>query len=152
MWNKLIYQAACFGTVVTTSALVVFGRKMIFIGRKLGQLAIIDLLHFWCCFLGFDLASLLYFWSLFRSVSEQTVSPAWIVSLEGRDHTVILCSEQGTRESCPDNKGWCCAQMGDLASQCGHHGLENMCHLSQRFFLDNSSEATLHLDMKSYFT
>lgn len=44
--NKLTYQAACFGTVVTMSALAVFGRKMIFIGHKLGQLVIIDLLCF----------------------------------------------------------------------------------------------------------
>lgn len=41
--------------------------------------------------------------------------------------------------------------MGDLVPRSGHRGLENMCHLSQGFFLDNPFEAILHFDMKSYF-
>lgn len=44
VWNKLIYQAARFGTVVTMSRLVVFGRQILIIGQKFGQLVIIDLL------------------------------------------------------------------------------------------------------------
>lgn len=109
-------------------------RKMIFIGHILGQLLIIDLLCCWCYFFGSDLASVLYIWSLFRIVSEQAVSPAWIVSLEGRDHTIMLCAEQGTRESCPDNKGWRWAQLADLDSQSGHFRLESMSCLSHSFF------------------
>lgn len=98
------------------SILVVFGRKMIFIGHKLGQLVITDLLYFRCCFLRFHLVSLLYIWSLFRNVSEQAVSLAWIVSLQGRDHAVMLCSEKSTGESSPGNKGWRWAPLSDLAS------------------------------------
>lgn len=116
------------------SALVVFGRKMIFIGHKLGQLVIIDLLCFWCCFFRFDLASLLYIWSLFRSVSEQAVSSAWIVSLEGSNHVVVLCSEQSTGESCLDNKGQWWAQVGDLVPRSGHCGLEKTVSSFSGFF------------------
>lgn len=130
-------SSCMFGTVVAMSTLVVFGRKMIFIGCKLGQWVIIDLLCCGCCSLRFDLVSLLYIWSLFRSMSEQAVSAAWIVSLQGRDHIVMLCSEQGTGESCLGNKGCWWAQVGDPAPPSGCHGLESTCHLSQVSFLDS---------------
>lgn len=117
---------------------------MISIGHKLGQLVIIDLLRAWCCFLRFDLASLLYIWSLFRSVSEQAVSRVWIVSLEGRDHIVILCLEKGIGERCPDNKRWWWAQVGDLAHWSGQHGQR-----AQAFFLRDFSLTT---SLKLLFT
>jgi hypothetical protein len=41
-------SSCIFGTELAMSILVVFGRRMIFIGHKLGQLVIIDLLYFRC--------------------------------------------------------------------------------------------------------
>lgn len=53
--GKTDSSSCMFGRVVAMSTLVVFGRKMIFIDHKLGQLVIIDLLCFGGCCHRFDL-------------------------------------------------------------------------------------------------
>lgn len=129
------------------STLVAFGRKMMFIGHKLGQLVIIDLLCFWCYFLRSDLASLLYIWSLFRIVSEQAVSPAWIVSLEGRDRIVMLCAERAARIIKDGDELKWVTWLLSLDTR----GWRACAVFLRVLFLDNFSDAPLHLGIKSYF-